>query len=90
MGDIDTQRELLESHSPANFAASVSVPVLLIHAEDDDNVNIAQSERMDEALREAGKDVKFVRLLEGGHDLRKGKATERALRESVLFFSKHL
>ena len=90
LGNIDTQRDLLERHSPVYSASDIDVPVLLIHAEDDDNVDIVQSEIMNKALVNARKDVRFVRLKRAGHNLNLGDATRRVLLETSVFFAEHL
>ena len=53
--------------SPVRSAASISIPVLLIHGERDETVPIKQSELMNEALKKAGKPVTFIRLAGEGH-----------------------
>lgn len=50
----------LDAISPANLAAQVTVPVLILHSQDDSDVPYQQSSRMANALRGAGKDVTFV------------------------------
>lgn len=62
IGDPATQKAKLEKISPANSAAAFKAPVLLIHGKDDTVVPIDQSERMERALRQAGKPVEFVKL----------------------------
>ena len=46
--------------SPAKQAARCDCPVLLIHGADDTVVPIDQSQRMERALKAAGKDVQFI------------------------------
>lgn len=48
--------------SPIRHAAAISAPVLLVHADMDLNVNIEQSDKMNEALKSAGKDVEYIRI----------------------------
>jgi dipeptidyl aminopeptidase/acylaminoacyl peptidase len=67
IGDPDDDKAMLEAHSPVRLAGAVKIPILLIHGEDDGRVPIEHSERMDKALRKAGKDVRFVRIAEAGH-----------------------
>ncbi|MBA3067051.1 MAG: S9 family peptidase [Hyphomonas sp.] len=62
MADGDARRQRLKDASPINAADRVRAPVLLIHGEDDTVVPISQSERMERALKRAGKPVEFVRL----------------------------
>ena len=55
-GDEDRLRQA----SPLRNVASVKVPVLLGHGEDDQRVHVRQSRRMADALRKAGKDVQYL------------------------------
>jgi dipeptidyl aminopeptidase/acylaminoacyl peptidase len=67
MGSPSADREMLERFSPSRNAAQIQVPVLLMHGEADETVPIIQSEIMDRALRDAGKNVRFVRIEESDH-----------------------
>jgi dipeptidyl aminopeptidase/acylaminoacyl peptidase len=53
--------------SPIRFADRITTPLLLLHAELDQNVSIAQSEQMYAALRMLGRPVDFVRVPGEGH-----------------------
>lgn len=53
--------------SPLRHADAVATPVLLLHAELDQNCTIAQSEQMYAALRALGREVAFVRVPGEGH-----------------------
>jgi len=50
--------------------ARAEIPVWVFHGERDEAVPIAESERMVEALRAAGGNVRFTRYPEGGHPIR--------------------
>lgn len=62
IADGDARKQKLDAISPVNAADQVRAPVLLIHGADDTVVPISQSERMERALKRAGKPVEFVRL----------------------------
>ena len=62
MADGDARRQRLKDASPINAVDNIRAPVLLIHGQDDTVVPIAQSERMERAMKRAGKPVTFVRL----------------------------
>jgi dipeptidyl aminopeptidase/acylaminoacyl peptidase len=53
--------------SPVSGVAKVTTPLLLVHAEEDENVPIEQSEQLTAALSRAGADVELVRLPGEGH-----------------------
>ena len=61
--------EHLVEGSPLRNVASIQVPVLLAHGDRDANVNIAQSEKMDAALRAAGKSSELIRFKDLDHQL---------------------
>jgi dipeptidyl aminopeptidase/acylaminoacyl peptidase len=67
IGDPGRDREALIATSPARQAARIQIPVLLLHGEDDGIVPARQSELMEEALREAGKEVRYQHYEEEGH-----------------------
>jgi dipeptidyl aminopeptidase/acylaminoacyl peptidase len=92
MGDPRRDRDALIAASPARHAAAIQAPVLLIHGEDDQNVLIRQSELMDEALRGAGRDVRFVRVPNSGHIWSNWEPEHRLtlLRETSAFLDRHL
>ncbi len=56
MGDPKSYDE----RSPARQAAKAYCPILIIHGTDDTVVPIDQSQRMERALKAAGKDVQFI------------------------------
>ncbi|MEZ5939583.1 MAG: S9 family peptidase [Hyphomonadaceae bacterium] len=67
LGDPGKDRAEMEANSPLTYADKISVPILLIHGDKDDNVPIEQSEFIYEALQSAGKQVRFVRMPDAGH-----------------------
>ena len=48
--------------SPLQHPRAISVPVLLVHADVDTNVNIEHSDKMAAALKSAGKEVEYIRI----------------------------
>jgi dipeptidyl aminopeptidase/acylaminoacyl peptidase len=90
IGHPSTDKDELESLSPANLAARVTRPILLVHGEDDSIVPIEQSEFMEKALRKAGKGYEFVRLPDSAHSYR-SDADERTEYEAIRrFLTTHL
>jgi dipeptidyl aminopeptidase/acylaminoacyl peptidase len=59
--------EGLPVRSPILRVAQIDVPVLLIHGELDENVPVAQTLAMDEALKSHGKDVETFIVQSGTH-----------------------
>jgi dipeptidyl aminopeptidase/acylaminoacyl peptidase len=92
IGDPDRDRAALEAVSPRKLAKNVAVPVLLIHGEDDETVPIQQSVFMNDALRDAKKQVKLVRLPKSDHYWDSWKSKERltVLQEVAAFLKQQL
>jgi dipeptidyl aminopeptidase/acylaminoacyl peptidase len=67
IGDPQRDRAMIEAASPRRRVNEIRCPVLLVHGEWDQIVPIRQSERMEDALRGAGKPVDFVRVRNAGH-----------------------
>ena len=66
-GDPVTERDKLMDRSPINHVDKISGPLLLIHGDHDDRVDIGGSQMLNDALKEAGKPVEFL-IMEGqGH-----------------------
>jgi dipeptidyl aminopeptidase/acylaminoacyl peptidase len=75
----------LREGSPALNAARINVPVLLIHGDYDRNVNVAHSRRMEDRLRDAGKNVQLVVYPRLDHSLEDSQARADMLRKSDQF-----
>jgi dipeptidyl aminopeptidase/acylaminoacyl peptidase len=67
LGGPPASSPLYAERSPLGRADRVTAATLLIHAEDDENCPIAQSEAMQAALERAGRPVELVRLPGEGH-----------------------
>jgi dipeptidyl aminopeptidase/acylaminoacyl peptidase len=55
--------------SPLRKAAAITAPVLLVHGDLDTNVRISHAEKMDSALRSAGKQSEFLKFKGLDHQL---------------------
>jgi dipeptidyl aminopeptidase/acylaminoacyl peptidase len=60
--------------SPLRHAAAIKVPVLLVHGDMDVNVRVAESEKMEAALRQSGTPVEFLRFKALDHQLEDDRA----------------
>ena len=66
-GDPVTERDKLMDRSPISHVDKISGPLLLIHGDHDDRVDIGGSQMLYDALKAAGKPVEFL-IMEGqGH-----------------------
>jgi dipeptidyl aminopeptidase/acylaminoacyl peptidase len=94
MGATPWQRpDIYVSASPLAQAGSISTPLLLIHAELDQNCPISQSEQMLVALRERGRAVELLRLDGEGHLINLvGRPSRRLARASAVdqWLDRHL
>ncbi len=79
--------------SPIRFVRDISVPMLIIHSEQDSRCPISQAEELFVAMRLLGKDVTFYRFPGEGHELsRTGSPIHRRQRAEIIldFFANHL
>jgi dipeptidyl aminopeptidase/acylaminoacyl peptidase len=84
------ERKVLDSKSPLYMAASATKPILIMHGVNDTRVKIDQSDRMVEALRKAGKEVRYVTFKGDGHGNQKWTNNLTMYRESEDFLAKCL
>jgi dipeptidyl aminopeptidase/acylaminoacyl peptidase len=83
-------REAMRAHSPRRLASRVTAPVLLMHGKDDTVVLPEQSKVMLDALRDAGKSVRYVELKDEDHWLSRAPTRLQMLRELEAFLAEHL
>jgi dipeptidyl aminopeptidase/acylaminoacyl peptidase len=79
--------------SPIRHVRDISVPMLILHAENDLRCPISQAEELFMALRLLGKDVTFYRFPGEGHELsRSGSPLHRRMRGEIIldFFTEQL
>ncbi|HXC58420.1 MAG TPA: alpha/beta fold hydrolase [Steroidobacteraceae bacterium] len=76
--------------SPAQHADVFKAPVLMFQGDNDLNVDIAQSRKMDKELRSAGKSTELVVYPKLEHSLMDSAARADLLRKSDAFLRQHL
>jgi dipeptidyl aminopeptidase/acylaminoacyl peptidase len=79
----------LKEVSPTNRAQEVTIPLLLAHGTDDDNVLFKQAEKMVKALESAGKKPEFMRFEGVGHVLEDEVDRIRFLTAVESFLAQH-
>lgn len=89
-GDPRHDRDEMKRWSPAENAALITIPVLLLHGEDDRTVPIDQARKMERALRRAGKDVELIEYEDEGHSYWSRENTIDYLTEVLDFLDTHL
>ncbi|HUV42713.1 MAG TPA: alpha/beta fold hydrolase [Patescibacteria group bacterium] len=87
-GNFEENPQFWQSISPISFVKDISGPIQLQHGTADDEVPLLFSQRLDEALRNAGKPVELYTYEGDNHNLSNNLDT--ALQRSVDFFDKAL
>jgi dipeptidyl aminopeptidase/acylaminoacyl peptidase len=87
---VGSDKDKLAQGSPAEHAADMVNPVLLIHGELDWEVQIDQSKEMESALRKSKKDYKAVYIKGAGHDLDRKSDRMTLLTEVENFLQKNI
>jgi len=83
-------RERLAETSPLESVGRISAPVLLGHGENDPSVHVKQSQKMAEALREAGKTVEYLEFEHEAHGFLLEANRIRWYERLAAFFAEHL
>lgn len=87
-GDTKKNPEFWNAISPITFVKDISGPIQIQHGTADYEVPVLFSERLDEALKKAGKPVTLYTYEGDDHNIANNVNT--ALQRSVDFFDKHL
>lgn len=90
IGNPGADRERLEAASPIRHVADWRPPTLLIHGDRDRVVPSEHSERMDRALRGAGKNVRYIELENQGHSGWTSTIEVQVMEEMERFLAEHL
>jgi dipeptidyl aminopeptidase/acylaminoacyl peptidase len=90
IGDPRRDRDRLMARSPAEHAANVHIPVLLLHGDRDGVVPVEQSRKMERALRRAGANVRYVEIRREGHSYWSDENQIKLYTEVETFLAQHL
>ena len=92
IGDPAKDRSVLMANSAAHNAGKVSIPLLLIHGDEDLTVPYDQSVILQKALAQQGKTVRLVTIKDADHSPDPDRADRwaAALGEAVAFVSSHI
>jgi dipeptidyl aminopeptidase/acylaminoacyl peptidase len=92
MGDPVADRDMLNAHSAARNADRVTIPLLMIHGEEDFTVPIEQSQIMERAMRRAGHPTRLITLEDMDHYYSPDQAAgwRVALTESLTFINQNI
>jgi dienelactone hydrolase len=92
IGDPSRDDAALDQFSAAQNASRVTIPLLIIHGDEDVTVPIQQSQLMQQAMERAGKPTRLIVLQDADHNVTpiQGDAMRTVLTESVAFFNQHI
>ncbi|ANP44702.1 alpha/beta hydrolase family protein [Candidatus Viadribacter manganicus] len=92
IGDPNRDDAALDQYSAAQNASRVTIPLLIIHGDEDSTVPIQQSEIMQRAMERAGKPTRLIVLQDVDHNVSpiQGDAMRTVLTESLAFFNEHI
>jgi dipeptidyl aminopeptidase/acylaminoacyl peptidase len=90
VGDIETEREFLESRSPLFKSAEIRIPMLIAQGANDPRVKQAESEQIVAALRGKGKDVDYLLFADEGHGFVRPENRMAFYAATEQFLAKHL
>ncbi len=85
LGDPAADLGKMQAVSPALHADKFKAPVLLIHGNRDEVVPIDQSQRMEKALKTAGKYVRLTTIPDEGHNFSKTESDTKVMSELESF-----
>lgn len=89
MGVENDTDPLLAQLSPSRLVSRIEGPVLLIHGREDTVVPFEQSEIMERAMRQAGKDVELVALDGEDHHMTFPATRRQMLTATIKFLEEH-
>ena len=87
-GDFKTNPQFWQSIASISFVKDISGPIELHHGTSDEEVPLLFSQKLDEAMKNAGKPVEFYAYEGDNHNLSNNLSV--ALQRSVEFFDKNL
>ncbi|WP_375503929.1 S9 family peptidase [uncultured Jatrophihabitans sp.] len=89
-GDPIRDAALLAQISPLHAAASITVPLLVVHGELDTNVPLGEATQIVQRLRSLGRDVEYLELVGEGHEYRRAESKLVLLRTLTHFLARAL
>jgi dipeptidyl aminopeptidase/acylaminoacyl peptidase len=83
-------KAFLEKISPANQAAKITKPLLIVQGKNDPRVPVTESEQMVAAIEKAGGKVWYLMATDEGHGFAKKRNADFQFLVTVLFLREHL
>lgn len=90
VGDIETEREFLDSRSPLFHAEKIRIPLLIAQGANDPRVKQAEAEQIVKALRDNGKEVEYLLYEDEGHGFSRPENRMAFYAAAERFLARHL
>lgn len=90
VGDLEKEEDFLKSRSPLFKVDKIKIPILICQGANDPRVKQAESEQIVKAMKEAGKEVKYMLFKDEGHGLARPENRMKFFAEAEKFLAKHL
>ena len=90
VGNLQTEREFLESRSPLFKADQICRPLLIIQGANDPRVKQSESDQIVDAIRKNGKEVEYVVIADEGHGFARPENMILFANEVENFLNKHM
>jgi dipeptidyl aminopeptidase/acylaminoacyl peptidase len=90
VGNLQTEREFLESRSPLFKADQICRPLLIIQGANDARVKQSESDQIVSAIRKNGKTVEYIVIPNEGHGSMRPSNVLKLIAIAEEFLHKHL
>ena len=90
VGDVETEKEFLESRSPLFKADRINIPMLIAQGANDPRVKQAEAEQIVNALRAKGKEVDYLLYADEGHGFGRPENRMAFYAAAEQFLARHL
>lgn len=90
VGDPEKDVEFLKSRSPLFQLDQIKIPLLIAQCGNDPRVKKAEAEQVVEAMKKAGKPVKYLLFSDEGHGFSRPENLMKFYTEAETFLAKHL
>jgi len=90
VGDLETEKEFLESCSPLFKADKIKIPVMVVHGANDPRVKKAEAEQIVEAMKKNGIQYEYMLFEDEGHGFVKEVNKIKFAETAEVFLNKHM
>jgi len=90
VGDIETEKEFLESRSPLFRVDSIRIPMMIVQGANDPRVKQAEADQIVEVMKQKGIDYEYLLFPDEGHGLAIPENRLKFYAAAEKFLAKHL